>query len=278
MNIKRILIIGGDTRIEYLAHALSEEGFAVKQFDESQPLKNAVSECDAVVLGLPCSRDDKTVDAPKLAEGVLLKDLFHLMGKNKLLLAGKMSDSVKAVADVFSVKWVDYFLREELEILNAVPTCEGAVQIAMEELPITVFGANAVVTGFGKVGEALALMLKNLGANVTVCARRSAQRAKARTFNLHAVDFSYLGECMSDADIVFNTVPQCVIQRQQLMGAKNALIIDLASKPGGIDMDAARDLGIKVIWALGLPGKVAPVTAGNIIKETICNIFSELGE
>lgn len=278
MNIKRILIIGGDMRIEYLAHALSEEGFTVKQFDESQPLKNAVSECDAVVLGLPCSRDDKTVDAPKLSEGVLLKDLFHLMGRNKLLLAGKMSDGVKAVADVFSVKWVDYFLREELEILNAVPTCEGAIQIAMEELPITLFGANTVVTGFGKVGEMLAVMLKKLGANVTVCARRSAQRAKARTFDLHAVDFSYLGESMSEADIVFNTVPQRIINRQQLIGAKDALVIDLASKPGGVDMDAARDLGIKVIWALGLPGKVAPVTAGNIIKETICNIFSELGE
>ena len=62
------------------------------------------------------------------------------------------------------------------------------------------------------------------------------------------------------------------------MGAKDTLIIDLASKPGGVDMDAARDLGVKVIWALGLPGKVAPVTAGNIIKETICNIFSESGE
>ena len=87
MNIKRILIIGGDMRIEYLARSLAEEGFVVKQFDESQPLKNAVSECDAVILGLPCSRDDKTVDAPKLSEGVLLKDLFHLMGRNKLLLA-----------------------------------------------------------------------------------------------------------------------------------------------------------------------------------------------
>ena len=278
MNIKRILIIGGDMRINYLAQALSEEGFEVKKFDESEPLKNAVSECDAVVLGLPCSRDGKTVDAPELSEGVMLKDLFHLMGRNKLLLAGKMSDSVKAVADVFSVKWVDYFLREELEILNAVPTCEGAVQLAMEELPITVFGANAVVTGFGKVGEALSQMLKALGADVTVCARRSAQRAKARIYGLRAVDFSYLGECMSSADIVFNTVPQQVIGREQLLSAKEALVIDLASKPGGVDMDAARDLSVKVIWALGLPGKVAPVTAGNIIKETICNIFGELGE
>lgn len=278
MNIKRILIIGGDARTQYLAEALENDGFMVKTFDESQPLKTAVDECDAVVLGLPCSRDDKTVDAPNITEGVLLKDLFRMMGRNKLLLAGKMSPGVKAVADVFGVKWVDYFMREELEILNAVPTCEGAVQIAMEELPITVFGSDMVVTGFGKVAQPLAKMLKDLGANVTVCARKASARAKARTLGVHAVDFSYLSECIGNCDVVFNTVPQCVITRETLRGAKDALIIDLASKPGGVDMEAARDLGVKVIWALGLPGKVAPVTSGNIIKETICNIFSELGE
>ncbi len=278
MNIKKILIIGGDTRIEYLAKSLTEEGFTVKQFDGKEPLKTAVSGSDAVVLGLPCSRDDKTVDAPNLKDEILLKDLFHIMGKDKLLLAGKMSDGIKAVADLFMVRWVDYFMREDFEILNAVPSCEGAIQIAMEELPITIFGANVVVTGFGKIGELLSIMLKNLGANVTVCARRSAQRAKARTHSLHAAPFSYLGECMSSADIVFNTVPHQVIKREHLSGAKDTLIIDLASKPGGVDMECARDLGVKVIWALGLPGKVAPVTAGNIIKETICNIFSESGE
>lgn len=278
MNIRRLLIIGGDSRMDCLGKSLCNDGFSVKTFDGKEPLKAAVDSCDTVILGLPCSRDDKTVNAPNLDKEILLKDLFHIMGKNKLLLAGKMSESVKAVADVFSVKWVDYFQREELEILNAVPTCEGALQIAMEELPITIFGANTVVTGFGKVAEPLAVTLKHLGANVTVCARRSSQRAKARICGVQSVDFAYLGECMSGADIVFNTVPQRVINREQLLGAKNTLIIDLASKPGGVDMDAARDLGVKVIWALGLPGKVAPVTSGNIIKETICNIFDELGE
>lgn len=278
MNIKRILIIGGDSRTDYLMQALMDEGFMVKRFDGKEPLKSAVESSEAVILGLPASKDDKTVDAPNLEESVLLKDLFHIMGKNRLLLAGKMSDGVKAVADVFSVKWVDYFLREELEILNAVPTCEGAVQIAMEELPITLFGANAVITGFGKVGEPLARMLNSLGANVTVCARRASQRAKARTLGVRAVDFSYLGECMTTADVVFNTVPQKVITRDEMIISKNALVIDLASKPGGVDLDAARDLGVKVIWALGLPGKVAPVTSGNIIKETILTIMNELGE
>ncbi len=278
MNIKRILIIGGDSRTEYLSKALAEDGFIVEKFSGKEALKGAIDRADAVVLGLPASKDDKTVDAQDLEESILLKDLFRLIGKNKLLLAGKMSEAMRAVADVFGVRWVDYFMREELEILNSVPTCEGAVQIAMEEMPITLFGANVLVTGFGKVGEPLSVMLRNLGANVTVCARRISQRAKARTMGLKSVDFSYLDECIEAADVVFNTVPDKVIGAKSLMYAKDTLIIDLASKPGGVDMEKAKDLGVKVIWALGLPGKVAPVTSGNIIKETILNIFSELGD
>lgn len=278
MNIKRILIIGGDSRMDYLSEALSDDGYSVEKFTDGEALKNAVDKCDAVVLGLPASKDDKTVNAQNLKESILLKDLFKIIGKNKLLLAGKMSDSMKAVADVFGVRWVDYFMRDELEILNAIPTCEGAVQIAMEEMPITLFGSNVLITGFGKVAEPLSVMLRHLGANVTVCARRNAQRAKARTMGMRAVDFSYLSECVAESDVVFNTVPSKIIGADSLIGAKNTLIIDLASKPGGVDMEKAKDAGVRVIWALGLPGKVAPVTSGNIIKETILNIFGELGE
>ena len=53
--------------------------------------------------------------------------------------------------------------------------------------------------------------------------------------------------------------------------------MDLASKPGGVDMEAASRLGVRVIWALSLPGKVAPVTAGKIIRDTIYHILNELG-
>ena len=58
----------------------------------------------------------------------------------------------------------------------------------------------------------------------------------------------------------------------------DTLFIDLASKPGGIDITSAQELGRKVIWALGLPGKTSPVTAGEIIAETIDNMLTERGD
>ena len=277
MKIKRILIIGGDARIEELANLLTEDGYEVSSYDGNGTLKSAVEASDAVVLGLPGSRDDKCIDAPKLDKPILIKDLFQLMGNKRLLLAGKMSESMKAVADVFNVKWIDYFMRDEFEVANAVPTCEGAIQIAMEELPVTLHGSNVVVTGYGRIGRILSNDLKSLGANVTVCARKPEARALARADAHDSMPFSELPGLCENADVVFNTVPQVVIDRRALVRCKNTLIIDLASKPGGVDFDAARDLGVKVIWALGLPGKVAPVSAGKIIKETICNIFSEMG-
>ena len=278
MNIKRLLIIGGDLRIAHLARLLRSDGYITDVFKGTEPLKNAVDRCDAVILGLPASRDDKTVDAPELSEPILIKDLFKLMGRGKLLLAGKMSDGMKAVADVFSVRWADYFDRDEFEQLNAVPTCEGALQTAMEELPITLHSCKAIVVGYGRIGKLVSSDLHALGANVTVAARKPSARAVAKANNVKAIDFTQLCEEVKTADVIFNTVPQHVIGRDVVFAGKNALIIDLASKPGGVDMEAAKDAGTRVIWALGLPGKVAPVTAADFIKETIYNIISELGE
>ncbi|MGE4275639.1 MAG: hypothetical protein AB7E30_00520 [Lawsonibacter sp.] len=47
--------------------------------------------------------------------------------------------------------------------------------------------------------------------------------------------------------------------------------------PSGVDLGVAGELGLTVIWALSIPGKVAPVTAGAAIKSTIYNMLRELG-
>jgi dipicolinate synthase subunit A len=167
-------------------------------------------------------------------------------------------------------------MREEFEIANAVPTAEGAIQIAMEEMPITIYNSRAVVVGYGRIGKILSNSLKLLGCDVTVVARKESARALARANCLKAVGFSKMCEEIEKADVLFNTVPQMVIDKNALMHAKDTLILDLASKPGGVEFDAARDIGVKVIWAIGLPGKVAPISAGKIIKDTITNIFSEI--
>lgn len=278
MTKKRILIIGGDSRLRRMGEEMVRDGYIVHQFCDEDTLKGALAECDVVILGLPATLDNLTVDAPTLGTPVLLKDLFALMHKQQLLLGGRLSERCKALADVYGVRWADYFARKEAETLNAVPTVEGAIQLAMEELPITIHGARAIVTGYGRIGKLLSKTLRDLGAQTEVCARKYEDFALIRANNLTARTYRELPDIARHADVIFNTVPAGVIDRTVLAAARHCLVIDLASKPGGTDFDGAKDLGVNVIWALGLPGKVAPLTAGRIIQETVYNIFNELGE
>ena len=181
-------------------------------------------------------------------------------------------------AQARSLLLADYFAREELAVANAVPSSEGAIQIAMEELPITLHGARALVIGYGRLGKVLARQLRGLGVRVSVAARKYADLAWIRAEGLEAERSDQLSGWLCGYDLVVNTVPAPILGREELTQLKpGCLVIDLASKPGGVDFDAAAQLGVKAVWALSLPGKVAPVTAGLAIRDAIYNILTELG-
>ena len=117
-----------------------------------------------------------------------------------------------------------------------------------------------------------------LGARVSVAARKYEQLAWARAFGYGTEHVGQLAGWLCGYDLVVNTVPALVLGEAELADLKpDCLVLDLASKPGGVDLEAAGRLGRTVIWALSLPGKVAPVTAGAAIKNTIYNMLHELG-
>ncbi len=274
----KILVIGGDARIDRLCASMQRDGLEVRRYTEDMALKTALGGAEIIILGLPVSADGETVNAPQLLRPILMKDLFRLMNDHQLLLGGKIGEKARTLLEVYGIPYVDYLKREEFEIANAIPTAEGAVQLAMEELPITLHGANAIVTGYGRIGKYLSKILRDLGARTTVFARKSSDMALIRSAGHVAAPYKLLPEAAACADVIFNTVPAKVIDKNVLANMRGGLIIDLASGGGGVDNDAAGEIGVSVIRALSLPGKVAPITAGEIIKETIYNIFREAGE
>ena len=148
----------------------------------------------------------------------------------------------------------------------------------MTNTPYTLRGSKCLIIGYGKIGKVLSAALKELGADVTASARKYSDLAWIKTNGLNGVQTAAIGEIADRFDIIFNTVPSLVLNFKVLSKTKpDVLIIDLASRPGGVDFDTADDLNRKVIWALSLPGKVAPRTAGEIIKDTLLNILEELG-
>ncbi|WP_302779389.1 NAD(P)-dependent oxidoreductase, partial [Anaerotruncus colihominis] len=184
-----------------------------------------------------------------------------------------------ALAEQFDIEMIDYLEREELAVKNAVITAEGAVAIAMEELPIALFGSRCLIVGHGRIARALIRILRGMGASVTVAARSYGSLAEIEAEGCRAVRTDALKTSVKAADVVINTVPARMLTEPVLSALKHdALVIDLASRPGGVDLAAAGRLGVKTIWALSLPGKTAPITAGEIILHTIENCLSELEE
>jgi dipicolinate synthase subunit A len=120
-------------------------------------------------------------------------------------------------------------------------------------------------------------MLYGIGANVHVEARNYSDLAWIKNNGYIPVHQKELNKYLPKMNIVFNTIPQMILNKELLKSINsNCIIIDIASKPGGVDLDAAKELGVKVISAMGLPGKIAPVTAAMVIRDTIYNIIEEL--
>ncbi|MDE5563848.1 MAG: hypothetical protein K2I93_01725, partial [Oscillospiraceae bacterium] len=150
------------------------------------------------------------------------------------------------------------------------------VQIMLEEMPRTIFGSKVLILGFGRIGSRMAVLLHALGAEVTVAARDVADRARAEMAGCDSTSFQALETIVDSFDVICNTVPAKVLTAAVLKAMQQeTLVLDLASKPGGVDWDAAQTLGRRVVWALSLPGKTSPVTAGEIIAKTVTHILEE---
>ena len=279
-------LAGGDRRQVWLARLLAEDGHAVHAFAlgpagegvrEERTLAGA-ERADCVVLPLPAAGPEGRLNAP-LAEGpVPLEEVLDALEPGQIVCAGRVDGRLRALAEGRGVRLFDYFAREELAVANAAPTAEGAIQIALEELPITLHGARALVIGYGRLGRALAPRLAALGARVTVAARRYEALAWAESFGFAACPLGELGECLCGFDLAVNTVPAPVLGAAELGELKEGcLVIDLASLPGGVDLAAAERLGVKAVRALSLPGKTAPATAAAALRTAICHILNELG-
>lgn len=287
-----LAVLGGDLRQAALARALWERGSFVHSFffdagDAAPPLPDGVCRetdparlplMDAVILPLPVSTDGEHLNAPFFPQPVPLGDCLERVGIGAVVLGGMPSPAVRQLAQDKGVTVLDYAAREELAVANAVPTAEGALQLAMQELPITLWQSRCLVTGYGRIARVLCRYLRALGAQVTVAARSLPDLAWARAEGMTALPLEKLPAALPHQQVVFSTVPARLFGEAELsLLPPGCLLMDLASRPGGVDQEAARRLGVRTIWALALPGKTAPDTAGQILADTVHTMLTERG-
>ena len=271
MNEYSYLILGGDKRQLYLYDILKSKNKNVKKIfladnDDEYGLTENFKE-NVIILPIPSSTDGENLYTPLINKTVPLNSVTERISNDAILFTGGENplftkSKVK--------KRVNLLSSETMTLKNALATVEATLSIMISNTSSTIFGSDILVIGYGRIGEILTDYLIGLKGKVSVCARKETARVKGALSGAETFDFDMLYKFLPKFDVIINTVPALILGKGELQHInKNSLVIDLASKPGGIDFEAAKDLKLNTIHALSLPGKYSPLSAAEYIEEAI---------
>ena len=256
--MKNISIIGGDLRIVKLVDMLNADGYNVYTYGLEQANIDDIQKCksieevseksDIIVSSIPFTSDGVNVNTPFSKNKISIEEVAKYI-KGKTFIAGRIEEEL--YQKFSETKVIDLLKREELTVLNTIATAEGTIQIAMEESTKTLHGSKILVMGFGRVSKILSNMLKGIGAEVYCETRTTVNCAWIKAYGYNPILLDELDEELNKFDVIINTIPHIILNKERLKKVKkDCIIIDIASNPGGVDRNSAKELGIKLIWAL----------------------------
>ena len=274
-----VAIVGGDLRFVRLAQILCKKGYRVLIYGLSHPdlpeeaiICSAIEEirdCPFIMGPIPFSRDGKCVFTP-MSNCHISIEQFFLVASNSFVLGSVLNPTMRQLFDKHHIKYCDIMLMDEVAILNAIPTAEGAIQYAMENSEITLHNSRCLVLGYGRCGKILANKLLALGAHVAVEARSTKDLAFISTYGYQPIALDELSIYLHEFDFIFNTIPVQILTPDLIdLFNPEVVYIELASVPGGIDINYCQNKGITHIPAPSLPGIVAPKTAADILYQCL---------
>lgn len=204
------------------------------------------------------------LDVPSFSpgRGVDAEEILRMLPHSVTIIGGQLDQSF-----LDGYKKIDLLSDEAYLAGNAAITADCALQVAAPLLNCTLQQADALVIGWGRIGKCLAVLLKAIGNDVTVAARKEGDRAILHALGYRTADPGRLSGKLQNTRLIFNTAPEMVLTEAQLKQTKNCVKIDLASRRGlG---------GDDIIWARGLPGIHAPESAGKLMARTILRKLKE---
>ncbi|MDR0531369.1 MAG: dipicolinate synthase [Oscillospiraceae bacterium] len=268
-------VLGGDARQAWAARALCAADWQVRLWrvpecpaapacgETKETAEEALEGARLVLCPVPCKRASA-------------EDWMRLLTPKQTIVGLNLPKSLREFCDSRGVAAHDLLEREDFITLNAIPSAEGAIAEAIALSPGNLHLSQVLVLGYGKCGRVLAQKLRGLGAHVTVAARRWESACAAIADGSEALDFLLLPYHMPRFQYVFNTIPAMVLGELMLNALpREAVIIDIASAPGGVDFTVAKQLGIAAKLCPGLPGKYAPRSAGEAVAQTARIIWEE---
>ncbi len=288
----RYLVLGGDLRNVKLAGMLADDGNRVYSFGQDRSdeilddgriekctsLKTAMEKAQVIIGPVPFSSNEDFINAPFAHDKIMIDDLMKT-NKGKIFISGSIKDNLRKQLDEKYMEVIDIMKRDDLAILNTIATAEGTIEVAIKNTDKILQGSRVLILGFGRVGKIVANKFSKMSAIVTCAARKVSDLAWIKAYGYNSLNINDMLYDLKEFDIIINTVPQTILRERELKHIDaEALIIDLASSPGGIDGKIAKSMGLNFIWALALPGRIAPSSSAKFIKDTVYTILEEMSK
>lgn len=164
-----------------------------------------------------------------------------------------------------------YYNDDEILVMkNAYLTAEGTLAAIINNTQKSLKSQKILILGYGRVGKALTKLLGDIGADASVATSDVYELAHAAVYVDKTYTLKDFTDGLSNYDVIINTVPKMILKGNKLQHIrKDAFVIDLASLPGGVDLDEANKLGLNVLHYLGVPAKTAAITAGQYLYESV---------
>ncbi len=288
----RYLVLGGDLRNVKLAGMLADDGNRVYSFGQDRSdeilddgriekctsLKTAMEKAQVIIGPVPFSSNEDFINAPFAHDKIMIDDLMKT-NKGKIFISGSIKDNLRKQLDEKYMEVIDIMKRDDLAILNTIATAEGTIEVAIKNTDKILQGSRVLILGFGRVGKIVANKFSKMSAIVTCAARKVSDLAWIKAYGYNSLNINDMLYDLKEFDIIINTVPQTILRERELKHIDaEALLIDLASSPGGIDGKIAKSMGLNFIWALALPGRIAPSSSAKFIKDTVYTILEEMSK
>lgn len=274
-NIELVKLLAKDQR-KVFTYGLEENKELLDNLNNNiiicKDIEESCSNVDIIISSIPFSRDGEIIYCEFSKNRIKIIDFFEKI-KGKTLIVGSIKNNVINEALKRNIKIIDVMKNEELAILNTIATAEGTIQTMISNTKNIIHESNILILGFGRVAKTLAKKLQGLVKNVDCASNNKEELAWIEAFGYNVINLENLVENISKYDIIINTIPAIILNYENMKYIKkDTLLIDLASNPDGIDKNEAKDKGLKLIHALGLPGKIAPVSSAKFIKKIIYEI------
>ena len=273
--LNKATVIGGDKRQAYLAEILEKEGYEVVTYavncvhgSRATSLKEALKDATVIAAPVPFLKAGEIFSKEK-KEDLSLEKVLEYAAVGCQFFAGGIPTSFLNKAEK-GITCVDYLKDCRTVMENTVAVAEGTLAEAMKRSDRNLYKSFCIVLGYGRCGSTLVSYLKRMGCYVAVYEKEEALKARAALLADEVIEKGKFPLYLKQADYIFNTIPAMVLPKALLEYApKKALILDLASAPGGVDFGAAKEKGIQAVLLPGLPGSYAPKSSAEILGKLI---------